>query len=934
VDGVTVSPDYYVITNLDNGHLPVIDISNVHLPPYLTNAAGALLPDPRPAANERFDARVAAVVRAAVGPHLGSPFDYHSAFLETKDFPRLGLTDGLQADLIAAWAPLSGDPLLGEALSFMISEIGDPIWEGLPGIEVFGSTTGGKAVAAMAYQDFFPSDASANSLRGSVSQAILSASPGWCGTLGPGIAGLVPLAASGLVPDAFKAQIEGNYDMGQMFLVALAYRYYDELTPDAQEHLIRQLLAEGHLRRPNESGSFEHTSGGCPNDWARCGHLQLATAAPDIPETENHVLMIATARYLSNQLLYQRDPSNGTFNNRANGDSSDSRPNCTDQILTLLQRMLMADFAEYNAKSYQEETRWALLNLNDFAYDDEVRLAARMVLDYISARMAVSTDDARRMVPFRRRNEDPYTHRFSDGFLDVGLLNEWDSGSDPMPPYFALLSGNTRGYESRNTSVWPGEDLGPARNWPWVMASHPELTLAALSDYRLPPSIHDLFLNDLHRRFFQRLHRTLRPRLILVWDPFRQAYVWEPDPLDRAFTGPDAWRNCDNLEIYAGSPSYLITAGGRSAGHAYTGFLPSVFEVVAPSKSGENLGVAVSTSFIPTSLSAGQSLEGSKDLIQFTGFWAGEDGGHESYGVAPDFACGYGLRLPDWATQNAEWDNPFFFINRGPDRRNDNGRPEFAGFYLAIFRDGDFAVLEAFDTLLHTDVSFVQFKTSVLALNRNLVLRDNQPAQYTTQNGNTVHFVIWRSSQQDNDSVGAKILGIDYGAGDPSDTLIGAGNDASPFLSGTVLTSSGDGLVQIKNPYQDTQIILELRDPDAAGHWHPRRAVVQSGQVIEYDEAGNNHEVWVDFGWTGLQEGNFFRPFNTVSSAVQAVADAGVIKIMPGSTSEAPAVTGSKGFRLVAPIGGVRIGVASRGPQSSSGTTRSPLGNSRKPQGT
>src|SRR4030095_6323189 len=100
--------------------------------------------------------------------------------------------------------------------------------------------------------------------------------------------------------------------------------------------------------------------------------------------------------------------------------------------------------------------------------------------------------------------------------------------------HFAILAGNTRiyGRETPYHSQWTIYTGGTDGN---------DAVMYALSDYRLPPSIHDLFVNDLHRRFFQRLHRTFQ------------------DDVDE--TG----RNCDNYEIYAGSPSYLITAGGSPA---------------------------------------------------------------------------------------------------------------------------------------------------------------------------------------------------------------------------------------------------------------------------------------------------------------------------------------------------------------------------------
>jgi hypothetical protein len=164
---------------------------------------------------------------------------------------------------------------------------------------------------------------------------------------------------------------------------------------------------------------------------------------------------------------------------------------------SLLRNELRNDFAEYNAKNYQEETRHALLNLCSYAYDAEVRLGARMVLDYISAHIAVSSNDLRRMVPFRRRNEGINIQQITIGegygFMDVSLLDA--HGADPMPAQFALLAGNTRAYQTPNNCVWPVEQK-PARPWPWAITPNfgPELTLGAVSRYRLPSSIHDFLL--------------------------------------------------------------------------------------------------------------------------------------------------------------------------------------------------------------------------------------------------------------------------------------------------------------------------------------------------------------------------------------------------------------------------------------------------------
>jgi hypothetical protein len=583
-------------------------------------------------------------------------------------------------------------------------------------------------------------------------------------------------------------------------------------------------------------------------------------------------------------------------------------------MLILLRNILRDDFSEYNAKPYQTQTRLALLNLCSYAYDHEVRLAARMVLDYISAHYAVSSNDLRRMVPFRRRNEEDHgrVKQLPGGFMNVGLL-EWDWGADPMTENFAIQSGNLRAYETGH----------PGRPFNWSIASDGgDSILEVLSNYRLPPSIHDLFVNDLHRRFFQRLHRA---------------------PQDNVeVTG----RNCDNYEIYAGSPSYLITAGGSPAPYAID---PGPAAVVSPGKVAQQLGVALTTSFMPTGSSAGPgTLNIASELIQFSSF-SDRPGEVANYGVAPDFACGYQVHLPGWVVdstwrqavsrlrelgtlpttetvsvrdlierfksfpqgsvksvlyqmreimaKNLQFDRQFLFVDRGSSRP---GKTEPAGFYLAIYRDGDFAFLEAFDTWLNPNVSFEEFKTRVLEQNGAISLQNNVESQYTTQNGNKLHFVIWKNEVLVGARYGAKVLRIEYEGEDSRDSAGDAGNITDKFLNGTVMNSLEEGSLEINNHSLGTKITLDMRDL-----WHPRRTS-ENGEV---EQAGFNNEVWVNFGWTGTMEGDFFRPFNTIKAAAATVADGGVINIMPGWTNERPVMPNNKRIRLVAPIGNVKIGV-------------------------
>jgi hypothetical protein len=880
-----------------------IDLSRAHMDPYGT-------PDPVAVASSLFDRRAAAVVRAAVavdgvgdaGPV--SIFPNVTWKTETKTDWSLSLLG-----ILFGPAPVSvtvTSRAVPQHPWFVERNLLELKWydDKAPGIYVLRS----KCLSAMAYLDYFPSlTRRGRCLRALVSGAVVAASPGWCGSVGP--------------------TDEGNYDMSQMAMVALAYGYYDDLSSEAQEHLITQLLGSGAIMRTELDDGV--TNGGVDSEWRASG---LGAG-----ETENHILMILTVRYLVNQLLFPRTHDD-RHDNRRNGDGD--LPSCLQLLLHLLRDVLRADFSEYNAKPYQEETRWALLNLCSYAYDHEVRLAARMVLDYVSAHFAVSSNDLRRMVPFRRRNEGKYVEQMPRGFMDIGLL-AWERGADPLTPYFAVQAGNVRAYQ-------PTSALRDApRAWEWgIRGSGNDLAMEVLTDYRLPALIHDLLVNDAHRRFFQRLRRT--------------------DPPERIVGHTSGVSE----EIYACSPSYLITAGGQPTTWAIDPRFS--FAGVVIGDQDQQLGVAVTTSFMPTGQSAGLASESdwglihirsdaptdaSTTLIQFSAFdFLSQVGATEltqpfpagvdrvmNYGVAPDFACGHQTYLPRWVTRNLESPeyaytdesgavrtrpNPpgFLFVNRGSPFVTVIGldgphrvRDDQPGFFLAIYleTEGGLGFLEAFDTWLHPHLSFEEFKVRTLRDNGTIRVANGRPARYRTQNGNRLEFVVWHDSlllEEGSWAVaGAKVLAVTYGTGDPQDAS-GSGDAAGDqahgfdFLRGTIINSPAEALVEISNPGLGLKAWLDMSD-----EMRPKRTVEDvaspgTSPARDVEQAGDSHEVWLDLDWTGLSEGDVCRPFASIASATAAVAAGGVIRIVPGSTLDRSTIDGSKPRTLVAPAGGVTIG--------------------------
>jgi hypothetical protein len=271
----------------------------------------------------------------------------------------------------------------------------------------------------------------------------------------------------------------GEYDVALRGLVTIAYRYRRLLEDTTYTHLLDGLLNQRGRHDPN---------------------IEVEGDLPFL-ETENHILMIESSRYLTNQLLFRRSPD-PEWNNRTNG--------LADWILGRLRRFLRNDFEEYNARMYQTYSTMALCNLHDFAEDDSVRRGARMVLDYKAAKFAVSSNELRRSVPFRRRKSEEVDDQ-EISFKDwTGLL---DNYSDPDTFRFLILTGLSQRLADQPI-------LWHAPLWPRDM-----MQITAVSRYRVPRLILDLIMTPEHRRFYQR---------------FRHA----------------------GMEAYFGTPASLLSAGG------------------------------------------------------------------------------------------------------------------------------------------------------------------------------------------------------------------------------------------------------------------------------------------------------------------------------------------------------------------------------------
>jgi hypothetical protein len=167
-----------------------------------------------------------------------------------------------------------------------------------------------------------------------------------------------------------------------------------------------------------------------------------------IDETENHRLMIESSRFLTNQRIIEQLKRSGHDNVDAIEEQQET---VRRWLLLALRKIAFDDFEEYNSRPYTRYSLEAILNLHDFARDNDIRAASKIVLDLSSAKFAATSSMGRRSVPFRRLSDN-------DGFSPdpgkQGPKNLYNvvSGADHEVVRAFVLYGNS--------PIWPAVEAG------------------------------------------------------------------------------------------------------------------------------------------------------------------------------------------------------------------------------------------------------------------------------------------------------------------------------------------------------------------------------------------------------------------------------------------------------------------------------------------
>ncbi len=206
----------------------------------------------------------------------------------------------------------------------------------------------------------------------------------------------------------------GDYDFTEIDLVALLYLFFDQpgkLHPETEKYLVDILLIEnGATPRP----MVPHSLG-------------------LVVDTENHTLMTEGTRYLKNQWYYQR----GTPDQRGNPKFDNDRNGLGLWLLGYLRVIQNAGFQEFNSIPYLSYGMRALLNLEAFPANREIRSTARYIIDIANWQYALGSLDMRRCAPFRRQSYRAGITDLQDDehtpFMQVWACNPSDPS--PTPPF-------------------------------------------------------------------------------------------------------------------------------------------------------------------------------------------------------------------------------------------------------------------------------------------------------------------------------------------------------------------------------------------------------------------------------------------------------------------------------------------------------------------
>jgi hypothetical protein len=586
--------------------------------------------------------------------------------------------------------------------------------------------------------------AAAGAVVGMLLGAALTAMLGGLPSIVGGVVSLLGAIVGGTIGVVIKDP-PGDYDMRLTGLLQIVHRFPSEIFPASREKLIDKLLT---------------VRGGADE---RKDLLWIMGLPTPVMETENHVWMTESARFLTNNLLAADYIKKGLavpkeYDNEQNG--------MTDWMLEGLRLFLIEDFYELNSRPYGPYILQAIQNLAEFGAWGatctvivpagsapsprrcDVRRAARNVLDFLAAKFAVSSNELRRAAPYRRQPP----------FRDYPRLLT-NGGDDLSWRYFPFTGGSRLIHDERHSRI--------------MEVAGGDLMAAFQGDYHPP---------------------------VIVTDLIRSTVTPTTTSLQRFH---DTRRDSNIVEVYYRDPAFLISAGGKhDPGFGAAGFT-----------SDEDAWS------LPTTLMPTKQGNDYRDFVRIAGHTA--DLARVNTCVGPGFACGMNptlpLGLPAACTKTSgNWTFIDFDANTAQ-------CPFGFGFYVAFYREkcvafdcigaagdsptGSFGFFEA--TPYRT---FDSYMADVLALNGTWNYEFDKINVYKRPLGGRVTFAL------NADEKHWPIVDYDIGAGVVAPERR---YDKWPVAQGDVMNAPREGCIVVTNVHLQQQLILDHTDVN-----RPRRTIL------------------------------------------------------------------------------------------------------------
>ncbi|AUX34375.1 MULTISPECIES: VCBS repeat-containing protein [Sorangium] len=575
----------------------------------------------------------------------------------------------------------------------------------------------------------------------------------------------------------------------------------------------------------------------------------------NVPETENHVLMINAWIYLANQWIRnnpRNDPELQAIHDLSPEKYVNDGTELEQALLAIIGRVTKNGYFETNARPYQGFTLRALMQLASHAEGEKVRTAARNAVDYTAAMVAFQSYHGKRYAPMRRRWEynnvlELYTSDYPPIMFGI-LTGAYSFNDDPNCPPTA-----------RNCMWWSGGDQyrGFALD-------------AVLSGYQVPELIHHFMLKPDNEQpgfgaytraaarystMMYEIHEPARyPAPNVMGDPDLDAIArdldWTPlsIPSEHAGAIVPPYRYEPAAEHYFSTSDFLNSSGGRYRyfKNAGLGPLESEIEDGMPDKKHAHDFLAKPSVLL---LPGDQGNWGVTEAQRVTPMMRGNGYGSNNGPVYKNVTLGFDPH-EDWPTWTPDGWAPsdVVMLDNGSKAKvitKPGGDLHLVVVSFPVLHGGLWEVVPGHwgSGTAEAGVPAAEVLSAVVSRNAGLTAQGNMLPYQTVVSDERLDIGF---SEEEALMWIDEIGGDPAGAFDPREPqeiidfplLLVQQVDADYQFTGVeYVRAMGDGLVTIRNPHLNSTLILDSRD-----HHNPIRTAVGDAAVdppsqIRFDES-------------------------------------------------------------------------------------------------